>query len=238
MANIRHSRAGGNPAYKARASRSFRAERGKGGRPKIRAVACWRQRANVRVPRYSSAGFRLSRLCKNSENPDPHEKLPTGMAHSAIPAKAGIQHIKRARFALLLRQGAARPSLQCARTALHIALDSCFRRNGGAGFIRWVPAAIFAQPAAREWRDGLFFRHSRGSGNPASGYLRARHRESAHMAHSAIPALQSVQKPRKFRVMFHRRHQPEQKAGMKFQRRAGLARPARRRLVQRFGHAD
>ena len=32
-ANIRHSRAGGNPAYKARASRSFRAERGRGRQP-------------------------------------------------------------------------------------------------------------------------------------------------------------------------------------------------------------
>ncbi|MDD9818720.1 MAG: hypothetical protein OXU61_11405, partial [Gammaproteobacteria bacterium] len=45
-----HSCESRNPAYQARASRSFMTARGKGGRAKIRAVACWRQRANVRVP--------------------------------------------------------------------------------------------------------------------------------------------------------------------------------------------
>jgi len=33
----------------------------------------------------------LRRLCKNPENPKPREKLPNAMAHSAIPAQAGIQ---------------------------------------------------------------------------------------------------------------------------------------------------
>ncbi|MDD9816899.1 MAG: hypothetical protein OXU61_01980, partial [Gammaproteobacteria bacterium] len=45
----RHSCESRNPAYKARASRSFMTDRGKGRRPKIRAVACRRHRANVRV---------------------------------------------------------------------------------------------------------------------------------------------------------------------------------------------
>ena len=33
------------------------------------------RRCNVRVPRSICAGFLLSRLCKNSENPEPHEKI-------------------------------------------------------------------------------------------------------------------------------------------------------------------
>jgi len=48
------------------------------------------------------------------------------------------------------KAGAVRQCLQCARTALYIALDSCFRRNGGVGFIRWVPAAVFTQTGRRE----------------------------------------------------------------------------------------
>jgi len=47
--------------------------------------------AKEREARALYAGFLLSSLCKNSENPEPRGKLPTGMAHSAIPAQAEIQ---------------------------------------------------------------------------------------------------------------------------------------------------
>jgi len=52
----------------------------------------------ISVPVHGNTPLKLGlqKLCKNPENPGPCEKLPTGMAHSAIPAQAGIQRIKRA----------------------------------------------------------------------------------------------------------------------------------------------
>jgi len=66
--------------------------------------------------------------------------------HSAIPAQAGIQHIKRALRAPLqewpMKAGAFRPALQCARSALDL---------------RWIPA--FTGMAKRRY-TGICFNQS------------------------------------------------------------------------------
>jgi len=75
--------------------------------------------------------------------------------NSAIPAKAGIQHNKRALRAPF-KAGAGRQDLQCARTALNLHLDSRLRGNGGVChasgwfFARLWIFGVSAQPGKPE----------------------------------------------------------------------------------------
>jgi len=67
--------------------------------------------------------------------------------------------------------------------------------QGGSGAHETVCARTpKIQSRAKKCPNGMTnIRHSRGSGNPASGHLSARRQESAHMAPSAIPAKAGIQ---------------------------------------------
>jgi len=81
---------------------------------------------------------------------------PANKPHPAIPAKAGIQYMKRAPRAPF-KGGAVRQVLQCARTALYIALDSCFRRNGGYLPCHWevFRAVLDFRSFYTAWKAGI-----------------------------------------------------------------------------------
>ena len=114
---------------------------------------------------------------RRSENPESREKLPTGMAHSAIPGLFFLS-VRRRPESLFLLRPRNRKGARSARIIHWIPAYAGMAEEGGngrEGFIRWMPAG---------------FLHSLESRNPAYKArfaLLLREEQSASLCNVRVP---------------------------------------------------